>query len=75
MVVLFFPSMPTAATNSATLLFTISTHIDATDVNIILQGDQLNMTVFFWYPVKSGRPEYATVHVYFYKEQEKHCHV
>ena len=40
---------------------------------LVVQGDQLNMAVFFC-------PVYATVHVYtgkvnFYKEPEKHGHV
>ena len=44
----------------------------------ILQGDQLNMAVFFWYIEKNDL--YATVHVYtgqvtFYKLPEKHGHV
>ena len=31
---------------------------------ITIQGDQLNMAVFFWYLVKLAYPVYVAVHVY-----------
>ena len=45
-----------------------------------IQGDQLNMVVFFWYLVESDLSVYTSVHVYtvqdtFYKLPEKHSYV
>ena len=43
----------------------------------LIQGDQLNMTVFFWYLLKSDlSPVYTCTAAYtFYKVPEKHGHV
>ena len=41
----------------------------------LIQGDQLNMPVFFWYLVKVTYQVYATMQVTLYKVPEKHGHV
>ena len=50
------------------------------DDYVYIQGDQLNMTVFFSYLVKSYLPMYVftialTGQLIFYKAPEKHGHV